>query len=241
MGILSLASEADALVVDDRAFNRHLHVDLGSALRPLLTTLDLLRIMHARGIFGGSEVAEFRAKLRVSGLALIPVDAAELVSLLAVCPVNEGVISETAELRSIREAVLGLRMTDILQLPQEHPWLESLLRAWIHALKAQWIDGAEEEAAAARSDWLLKLVDLRAWSHRYPEAMRIGLVAAAAFPDKSEWSKVVGEWITELAFEDQDIESATKLLSHIRVLCHVEPELWRTCARAEAALRSIVA
>ena len=166
MGIFSL--EADALVIDDRALNRHLNVSSGSALRPILTTLDLLQMMHARGIFSDGELAEFRAKLRIAGLALIPVDAAELVSLLAACPVNESVLSETAELRSVRENVLRIRMTDVLQLPQEHPWLESLLRAWVYALKAQWIDGAVEEVAAARSDWLLDLVNLRAWSHRYP-------------------------------------------------------------------------
>lgn len=168
VGILSLAPEVDALVIDDRAVNRHRNVESGSALRPILTTLDLLQMMHARGIVSDCELAEFRAKLRMAGLALIPVHAAELVSLLEACPVNEGVLSETAELRSVRENLLRIRMTDILQLPQEHRWLESLLRAWIDALKAQWVDGAVEEVAAARSVWLLDLVDLRGWSHRYP-------------------------------------------------------------------------
>lgn len=71
------------------------------------------------------------------------------------------------------------------------------------------------------------------------DAMRIGLIAASAFSDKKEWAKVVGDWMTELAFEDQDDMAAAKLLSHIRVLVLLEPELWRTCTKAEAALASI--
>lgn len=175
MGVFSLASEAEALVIDDRSVNRHLNIQTGSALRPILTTLDLLRIMHSRGVFSTSELVEFCAKLRIAGLALMPVDAAELISLLAACPVNDGVLSESAELRGIRESILRVRMTNILQLPQEHRWLETLLRAWIDALRAQWVDGIEEEDAAARSDWLLRLVDLRGWSHRRPSGGALSL------------------------------------------------------------------
>lgn len=73
------------------------------------------------------------------------------------------------------------------------------------------------------------------------DAMRICFIAAAAFTDRSEWSSFVGDWMTELAFEDLDSELAVKLLSHIRALCQIEPALWQSCARAEAALTALAA
>ncbi|AZO69021.1 MULTISPECIES: hypothetical protein [unclassified Mesorhizobium] len=68
---------------------------------------------------------------------------------------------------------------------------------------------------------------------------RIGMVAAAAFPNFDEWSKFSGEWMTELAFGDLSAEDASTLFSHLHVLLRIEPKLWETCARGEAALSSI--
>jgi hypothetical protein len=67
-------------------------------------------------------------------------------------------------------------------------------------------------------------------------AMRIALIAAAAFKDSTNWSRFVGEWLTELAFEDMTLEKAETMLAHIHVFCQLEPLLWETCGRAEAAL-----
>ncbi len=72
------------------------------------------------------------------------------------------------------------------------------------------------------------------------EAMRIGLIAAAAHPDLTGWCEFVGEWITELAFQSLQFDEAERLYSHLEQLCHIVPELWRTCGRTEAALSSVV-
>lgn len=70
-------------------------------------------------------------------------------------------------------------------------------------------------------------------------AWRIGMVAAAATEDPHEWCRFVGDWITELAFEDMKREEAAELLEWIDALCRVDPQLWETCSRAEAALRAL--
>jgi hypothetical protein len=72
------------------------------------------------------------------------------------------------------------------------------------------------------------------------DAMRIGLIAAAAFSDISKWSQFVGDWLTELTFENMSRKKAGILQQHIRVLCQLEPNLWETCARAEAASSAYV-
>jgi len=108
------------------------------------------------------------------------------------------------------------------------------------------LSGLATVAAVTRSGelandvWILTQAVRRRFNIDAVNVMRIGLIAAAAFPDKNEWAKAVGEWMTGLAFEDLSGEAAANLLSHIRVLCHIEPDLWRTCAPAEAALTLIV-
>jgi hypothetical protein len=67
-------------------------------------------------------------------------------------------------------------------------------------------------------------------------AMRIALVAAAAFKDSANWCRFVGEWLTELAFEDMTREKAETMLAYIHIFCQLEPLLWETSGRAEAAL-----
>jgi len=72
------------------------------------------------------------------------------------------------------------------------------------------------------------------------DAMRIAMIAAASHTDKASWCKFVGEWLTELAYEDMSHDKAVNLYQHVRILCQLEPNLWETCARAEAALSAYV-
>lgn len=71
------------------------------------------------------------------------------------------------------------------------------------------------------------------------DAMLVGLIAAAAHSDLTDWCQFVGEWVTELAFQTLQHDDIERLYSHIQQLCHIVPELWVTCGRADAALSSI--
>jgi hypothetical protein len=75
------------------------------------------------------------------------------------------------------------------------------------------------------------------WSE---ELLRIALVAAAAHTSIESWCKVVGEWLTELAFREESKEEAERLLAHIEVLLNIVPPLWLACGKAEAALRAFL-
>lgn len=68
------------------------------------------------------------------------------------------------------------------------------------------------------------------------EAIRIGLIAAASRSDMKNWRAFAGDWLTELAFEDLVQDEGQTLHSYLKGLCHVVPELWVTCGRADAAL-----
>jgi hypothetical protein len=111
------------------------------------------------------------------------------------------------------------------------------------------LHGLAKVAAVTRSAELAGEVRILARANRRggskklsPEACaRIGLVAAAAHSEQSAWAKTIGEWLTELAFAEMTAGEAVSLQSDVHLLLHIEPDLWATCGRAQAALAAFVA
>lgn len=108
------------------------------------------------------------------------------------------------------------------------------------------LNGLATVAAVTRSHELAD--ELRILVRRYrrdteyalsiEEAMRIGLVAAASRLDLKDWIAFSGDWVEELAFQELNGDEAQILFSNLKWLCHMAPELWVTCGRADAALRA---
>ena len=71
-------------------------------------------------------------------------------------------------------------------------------------------------------------------------SLRFAVIAAAANTETYSWCKDIGDWATYLAFQEIPDEDTPMLLSLIRHLCHIDPNLWSTCSQAEAALTSLV-
>ena len=71
------------------------------------------------------------------------------------------------------------------------------------------------------------------------ESMRICLVASAAQKELTKWREFAGEWLTELAFSEMEKGEAEVLHSHLITLLHAVPELWISCAKADAALKAL--
>jgi hypothetical protein len=65
--------------------------------------------------------------------------------------------------------------------------------------------------------------------------IRIGFMAAASERELKPWSETVGDWLSEISFLDMNASTAEGLHRHVVILCRLVPELWRTCAPAEAA------
>lgn len=68
------------------------------------------------------------------------------------------------------------------------------------------------------------------------EAVGICVVAGASRTHLNDWRDFVGDWLNELAFGDLTGNDGEVLYKHLRYLCHVVPELWVSCGRADAAL-----
>ena len=108
------------------------------------------------------------------------------------------------------------------------------------------LNGLATVAAVSRSPALAD--ELRILVRRYrrdsqygvsmEEAMRISLVASAAREDLMEWRVFAGAWLTELAFSELEGNEGEYLRSRLSALLHSVPELWVSCARADAALEA---
>lgn len=166
VGILALAPHCDVEIIDDRFINQHACIDSDGARVPVLSTLDLLDSLVISGVLSDDDLLEHRTRLRRAGYFFVPVSADELARCLEDSTVAKGRVVETAELKSIRESVLRVRMSEWLQLPKEAPWLDGTLKGFVHVLRNLWKDEADIEEITARSNWLIEQIDLRGWAHR---------------------------------------------------------------------------
>ncbi|WP_179152313.1 HTH domain-containing protein [Chromohalobacter israelensis] len=169
VAMLKLVNDADAGVVDDRFVNQHAQMASENISKPLLTTIDILDILERRGVLKANRKQEARTKLRQANFSLMPINQTELIGLLSNAPIQNGALIETAELRAVRENLLRVRMSEILQSPKDLVWLNEIQHAFLLALKNQWNESLDESVAVSRSDWLLSLGDVRGWSHRFHE------------------------------------------------------------------------
>jgi hypothetical protein len=165
VSILDLAGKCDALIIDDRFHNQHSCINADDKNTAILTSLDLLDALVAAGTISNDDRIEHRTRLRRAGYVIISIDQDELEACLLESPVIDGRVVETAELKAIRESFLSVRMSGILQLPQEAAWLEGALRAIVHVLKGLWVDVPDFSDIIVRSNWLAGFIDIRGWAH----------------------------------------------------------------------------
>lgn len=164
--MLNLVMDVDAAVVEDRFFNSHSNLSTQHGSVPIITTWTLLDALKERKAISAIEWREARAVMRQSGYVLAPVNAEELSELIMEADVSDGHLVEPAELRALRESVARVRMSDVLQLPDESPWLDEISIACIRAISQVWKETDDASVAQVRSEWLVDLGDPNLWAHR---------------------------------------------------------------------------
>ena len=164
-GVMALAADCNAIIVDDRFLNQHTNIDNGNAQSPLFSTLDLLDALLSTGSITSQNCLEYRTLLRRAGYFFVPVAYDELAGHLSAAKVKKGKFIETAELKAIRENMLCVRMSTWLQLPKEAPWLDMLLKMFNRVMKGLWRADVDYTDVRARSNWIMDQVDIRGWAH----------------------------------------------------------------------------
>ena len=163
---LTIVSDYDALISDDRFLNKHAHFENQDKKLPIITSIDLLNTFVEIGIITDDNNLEYRTQLRKAGYFFIPVTEEELDRCLRESIVNDDTVTETAELKAIRESILHVRMSECLNLPEEGPWLNTILLTFTHVLRNLWISDIDSETTA-RSNWILEQIDIRGWAHSF--------------------------------------------------------------------------
>ncbi|MET4000603.1 hypothetical protein [Marinobacterium sp. MBR-109] len=165
IGIISLAPLCDIAIIDDRFINQHAVIEEENSQLPVLSTLDLIDTLVTACILSCDDRLEYRTTLRKAGYTFIPVDVSELEECIQGAAVKDEYIIETAELKAIRESISRVRMSDWLQMPEESPWLHGTIKTFIQVLRNIWIKSSNIDENVARSNWLIKQIDIRGWAH----------------------------------------------------------------------------
>jgi hypothetical protein len=164
--LLRDASACDAVCVDDRFLNsKPIFKDAAGHTVPMVCVLDLLQYLEEQCVINTEEKQEAFYKLRQAGYGLVPVHPDELERYLRQATLDQnGQISESAELRIIRQTLMRIRSLDMVELPTEAPFLEKLQLGCVIVIRHLWTDESlPVERAAALSDWV--------WRHVAPSPL----------------------------------------------------------------------
>ena len=175
-GVFSLAKGCDAIISDDRFLNQRPNFDNNGASMPTFSTLDLIDALVTTGSITAEERLEHRTQLCQAGYIFVPVSEDELAHHLNDSPVENGRVSETTELKAIRENILQVRMSTWLQLPEEAHWLVELQKTFFQVLKDMWKTDANFSDVRTRSDWILAQIDIRGWAHQLEKEIGYNMI-----------------------------------------------------------------
>jgi hypothetical protein len=139
---------SDAVVFDDRALNKDPFVtDRAGRRARIVTSLDIIEELHARGLLSPAERRNCRHRLRTAGACLIPLDATEI--KLAAQRNGQNL---SPEFRAVRDSIDLPRMAEIPLFPTEIPWFMTINSAAKTALVEIWNEETDLERAALIAD-----------------------------------------------------------------------------------------
>ncbi|MDH5572922.1 MAG: hypothetical protein OEY89_14245, partial [Gammaproteobacteria bacterium] len=173
--IFSASEKSDASIIDDRFLNKHKYIAFESGEVPVHTTLDLLDVLLSKSVITKDQKMSYRTKLRQAGYVFISLLPEEIDYFLDKAQIIDSQIRETAELKIIRENILQLKMSNLIQLPRDAEWISETHKQLYQSLKNQWMIGNDDTVCVARSEWILRLIDFRGWAHCFEENAGIGM------------------------------------------------------------------
>ena len=154
--LLAGSSACDALCIDDRSINRHSALtEAPERTVPLICVLDVLRYLVSRGRISIADHWSARHKLRQSGFAFIPPESDELVHWLTAAKMDDSQLTESAELRILRQTTAQMHSLGFLTPEETLPLSVNLHRVCKATIERVWEDESPAiEQAAALSDWV---------------------------------------------------------------------------------------
>ena len=168
VAVTKLASECDAIIVDDRFINQNESIQSDADhSTPVFSTVDLLSTLRSNDLISSEVFSEYLTLLRRAGYMFVAISETELSYQLESAPVKIGRLVETAELKATRESILSARMGDWLRLPKEEAWLRSTMETLGQVLTKIWTSASNIAGAPLRADWLFSHMDIRGWTQSF--------------------------------------------------------------------------
>jgi hypothetical protein len=157
----------DAALIDDRFMNRHRNITFDERTVPIFTSLDFIDTLHHKGLISQEQKLDARTSLREFGFEFVGISAEELEYHLDHSVMANGEFKPTKQLKLIRENLLLIRISGLVQLPRDVQWLHETMKTIAQAIRAQWSADIRLELSRVRSCWLYELMGYREWAQAH--------------------------------------------------------------------------
>ena len=167
--LLAAAGECDAICIDDRYVNskvRFLVQEGKKSQVPIACVLDVLDRLVAMGHLSSERLWAVRHKLRAGGFVLVPVEEEELWHWLRMAAVEDGHLSESAELRAIRQSFARIAALGLSNEQEVDALSVQIPNACASVIRSLWRDEAlNSVAASVLSDWIWRHLVVAGFVH----------------------------------------------------------------------------
>ena len=213
--LIAGVSSCDAICVDDRYINAHSEASGPSGEPvPVVCVLDVLRYLRTQGAIAEMDYCRAKHRLRQGGFALIPLEGDELLVWLRSADVDKGNLTESAELKALRQSVNWMDSLDLLSPEEATTFVRGILMACMHAIRTLWTEPSTViERAEALCDWVWRhlvattfvgkrpLGDAQAGnSRREVLGIRLGVVTLPLVTASTQQRYAYSRWLDRTVF-----------------------------------------
>jgi hypothetical protein len=199
-------------ILDDRFYNKHRCISLDEVPFPVFTSLDFIETLHHKNIISRVEMLDARALLRELGFQFFDITSDELEYHLSQSAVIDGELMPTRQLKLLKEGLLLVRISGLIQLPRDAGWLTDTLRTISEVIKSQWSGDDPVDKCFARSSWLYELMSYREWAQTHQlrgaqglaymgEVLRTNMMMIASRELSDHKSESYKRWLDEVVLE----------------------------------------
>ena len=234
--LLAAAGECDAICIDDRYVNSKMHFlvpERSKSPVPIACVFDLLDRLVAIGRLSSEDIWAVRHKLRAGGFVFVPFEEEELRHWLRMAAVEDGDLSESAELRAIRQSMARITALGLSNQEEVSALTGQIPIGCASVIRSLWADEAlSVEAAAVRSDWIWRHLIVAALADRelpeegssageLHESMRrsVSLVLLPIGIDSEDRRRSYADWIEGSVLHNLLVGNAGLVEEALRWLC----------------------
>lgn len=165
--IFETLKACNAALIDDRFMNKHRNITSDEKTVPIFTSLDFIETLHHKELISQEQKLDVRTSLRELGFEFVSISAEELEYHLNHSVIANVEFKPTKQLRLIRENLLLIRISGLVQLPRDAQWLHETMKTITQAIRDHWSADIPLELSRAISCWLYELMGYREWAQAH--------------------------------------------------------------------------